>query len=308
MRQVQQALTDNAALHLRPAPGPRTAMLTLLINLDRSPERLAFFTAQAQRCGLAFERLPAVDGRALSKAERGAAVAARFEFQPLNAGEVGVFMSHRRAWQRIVDSGQGWGAVFEDDAVLALALPQVLAALERAAPAGDVFKLETTGRAVVLGEAALALGDTGQRLQRLHTWHGGAAAYAVSRRGAQRLLATTQPLADPVDQVLFNPLSRVCAALEVWQAVPALAMQKNILEAVDAGSAFATTINRHRSGGRLFRHGPWVDARRAWLRWRERSRRQRLARTPGYVMQRVALAQPLAQPAGTSAEARTPKG
>jgi hypothetical protein len=46
---------------------------------------------------------------------------------------------------------------------------------------------------------------------------------------------------------MFNPLSRVCAALEVWQAVPALAMQKNRLERVAEGSAFATTIERSAS-------------------------------------------------------------
>jgi glycosyl transferase family 25 len=269
-------------------------MISLLINLDRSPERLAYFTAQAQRCGLAFERLAAVDGRALSQAEQAAAVAPRFEFQPINAGEIGLFMSHRRAWQRIVDSGQAYGAVFEDDVVLAQALPQVLAAIAQAAPPGDVVKLETTGRAVVLGDAALALGEGGQALQRLHSWHGGTAAYVVSRAGALRLLAATDPLADPVDQVMFNPLSRVCAALEVWQAVPALAMQKNRLERVAEGSAFATTIERSASRGRLLRHGVWTDLRRAWLRWRERRRRQRLARTPGCRLQRVPLRRPLA--------------
>jgi len=269
-------------------------MLALLINLDRSPERLAHFAAQAQRCGLAFERLPAVDGRALGAAEQQAAVAARFEFQPLNAGEIGLFMSHRRAWQRIVDSQQAYGAVFEDDAALALALPQALAALERLAPAGDVFKLETTGRAVVLDAAAQALGDCGCSLQRLRSWHGGTAAYVVSRAGAQRLLAATAPLADPVDQVMFNPLSHVCAALAVWQVVPALAMQMNRLERVGEGSAFATTIGRQQSGGRLLRHGLWIDLRRAWLRWRERRRRLRLARTPGCHLQRVPLQRPLA--------------
>jgi glycosyl transferase, family 25 len=270
-------------------------VISLLINLDRSPERLAFFSAQAERCGLVFERLSAVDGRVLSEEQRRAAVAERFEFQPLNAGEIGLFMSHRRAWQRIVDSGQAYGAVFEDDAVLSMALPAVLAGLERVAPAGDVFKLETTGRTVVLDNEVVSLAEGGHGLQRLRTWHGGTAAYAVSQAGAQRLLAGTAPLADPVDQVMFNPMSRLSSSLLIYQHVPALAMQKNILETVDEGSVFNTTLGRQHSGGRLFRHGFWIDTRRAWLKLRERRRRQRLATTPGHHLQRVSLALPHAQ-------------
>ena len=41
-------------------------MRVLVINLDRSPERLDAFGAEAARCGLAFERLPAVDGQLLA--------------------------------------------------------------------------------------------------------------------------------------------------------------------------------------------------------------------------------------------------
>jgi len=92
---------------------------------------------------------------------------------------------------------------------------------------------------------------------------------------------------------MFNPLSQVCAALAVWQVVPALAMQMNRLERVGEGSAFATTIERQHSRGRLLRHGLWLDLRRAWLRRRER-RRLRLARTPGCHLQRVPLQRPLA--------------
>ncbi len=41
-------------------------MRVVVINLDRSPERLAEFGAEAARCGLDFERLPAIDGRLLA--------------------------------------------------------------------------------------------------------------------------------------------------------------------------------------------------------------------------------------------------
>ena len=39
-------------------------MKCYLINLDRSPDRLAFFTQQAASSGIVFERMSAIDGAA----------------------------------------------------------------------------------------------------------------------------------------------------------------------------------------------------------------------------------------------------
>ena len=268
-------------------------MIAVLINLDRSPERLAFFTAQAGAARLTFERLRAVDGRDLSPADLAAVVTPRFDFYPINAGETGLFLSHRAAWQRIVDHGGPYGAVFEDDAVLAASLGDMLARLEAARPDADVIKLETTRRSVVLAEAVATL-PSGHALRPLLTWHGGTAGYVVSRSGAQQLLQATHLLADPVDQVLFNPLSRVGATLLILQAAPALCIQRNILERHDDDSPFGTTIGRHRTRGRLWRHGPWIDLRRTFKKLLERRRRIGLSRQAGHQLLTVPWDQPAA--------------
>lgn len=266
-------------------------MLSFVINLDRSPERLAWFTGQAARAGLAFERIAGVDGRQLSPDQLRAAAAERYEFQPINAGETALFMGHRLAWQRLVDSGAGFAAVFEDDAVLSQRIVAVLDAIEQLAPAADVIKLETTRRRVVL-RAPAATTASGHQLRPLCSWHGGTAGYVVSRNGAQRLLQATWPLADPVDQVMFNPMSRVSASLVLLQVCPGVCIQKNILEKELDDGVFGTTIGRNTSGGRLWRHGPLIDLKRAWLKQRERSRRKRLARQPGHEQQVVAFDAP----------------
>jgi len=268
-------------------------MKCYLINLDRSPERLAFFAEQAHRAGITIERISGVDGRQLSAEEQSRAVAASFEWQPLNPGEIGLFMSHRAAWQGFVDGEGDYAAVFEDDAVLSARIAQVLAAIEQTRPMADVIKLETTRRQVVLRSDGLAL-TAGFRLQGLCSWHGGTAAYVVSREGARKLLAATWPLADPVDQVMFNPMSRLSASLRLLQVSPAVSIQKNILErGIDHG-VFGTTIDRHKSGGRVFRHGALIDIRRAWKKQRERWRRQRLAREPGHALVSVEFDLPAA--------------
>lgn len=268
-------------------------MLSFLINLERSPERLAWFTGQATRAGLAFERIAGIDGRHLTLEQLRAAASERYAFQPINAGEAALFMGHRLAWQRLMDSGAAMAAVFEDDAVLSQRIVGVLDGIEMLAPVADVIKLETTRRRVVL-RAPAAITASGHQLRPLCSWHGGTAGYVVSRSGAQRLLQATWPLADPVDQVMFNPLSGVSASLDLLQVCPGVCIQKNILEKVQDDGVFGTTIGRNTSGGRLWRHGPLIDLRRAWLKQRERSRRQRLARQPGHEQQVVAFDAPSA--------------
>jgi glycosyl transferase, family 25 len=283
-------------------------MLAYLINLDRSPQRLAHFSAQAASAGVRFERLPAVDGRAIAPAERERMLSPQWQFQPLNPGEVGIFLSQRMAWQRLLDSGDPMAAVFEDDVLLAPEAGRLLARLAEGGWQADIVKLETTLRPVVLGESAHLL-DAAHGLRPLRSWHGGAAGYVITRAAAERLLAATWPLADPVDQVLFNPLARVSATLALLQLVPALCVQKNIFErhgagpaAGDASGEFATTIERPATRGRLLRHGLVTDLRRAWLKHLERRRRSALAREPGHAY----LTVPFAAPAELAGRAGTP--
>ena len=90
-----------------------------IIHLERATER----RAQAERLAAALpmpaEILPAVDGRLLSAAERDRHFsrelhAPRYPFL-LSGGEIACFLSHRRAWQAIVDSGCDAGLIAEDD-------------------------------------------------------------------------------------------------------------------------------------------------------------------------------------------------
>ena len=116
-------------------------MKSYLINLDRSTERLEFFTRQAELLGIPFERISAVEGRRLSSEDLASAVSATFEFQPINAGEIGLFMSHKLAWQKLLASGEPHAAVFEDDAVMAPTMKSVMKAIDLEVADFDVIKL-----------------------------------------------------------------------------------------------------------------------------------------------------------------------
>ena len=83
-----------------------------VINLDRNPEKWEAVAGRLQNQGIRFERLPAVDGRQLEDV-RAYCTPACARFCPKAA--IGCFLSHKRAWQAVVDRGLQEALVFEDD-------------------------------------------------------------------------------------------------------------------------------------------------------------------------------------------------
>ncbi|BCP53209.1 glycosyl transferase [Kaistia sp. 32K] len=193
-------------------------MRAVVINLDRSPERLALFGEQAERLGFAFERLEAVDahGRAETRG-------------PLSAAEIACFESHRRAWQLLVDSGEDWLAVFEDDVLLASPIARLLASDHWIPDKTDLVKLETFDVRVAI--AAKGAVVEGVSLHRLQTTHCGAAGYILSRQCAIELLAKTHNFSEPVDIVMFNQEHEVCRNVRILQTVPAVCIQERFIAA-----------------------------------------------------------------------------
>ena len=103
------------------APPPDVCVLHLSRRVDRQPS-VAAICAHAERASLRPLVIEAVDGRKLGPRE----VAPFLDLTPSSAflsrsimrpGEVGCFMSHRRAWERLRKRG---GYVVEDDAILSL--------------------------------------------------------------------------------------------------------------------------------------------------------------------------------------------
>src|SRR5262249_31555682 len=102
-----------------------------VINLDRAPERLAHISTQFEALGLTFERVPAVDGRLLTAAEKRGLNPPRLIGGEMSDGEIGVFASHLRAFQIIVDRGLPRACITEDDICMS---PEALAWLAPDAP------------------------------------------------------------------------------------------------------------------------------------------------------------------------------
>lgn len=204
-------------------------MKCYLINLDRSPERLADVKKNFFRLGLNFVRVPAVDGKLLTEAEIGRRLSRAGLYYRLGPGEVACFLSHRKCWEIIAAGEDDHAAIFEDDVHFSETANEVLARSDWIPGNADIVKLETNLlRTWVDRDHDGTIGN--RRLVRLRASHMGAAGYIVSRTGARKLLSMSETFADPVDQFMFNPLLPAFDRLTTYQLEPALCAQYNTVD------------------------------------------------------------------------------
>lgn len=154
-----------------------------LINLDRSPERLAFMCAQATALGFSFIRIPGVDGRAGLPDW----LKDKFPSNRMTSGEVGCYASHLEVFRTMLAEGHSAAIVLEDDAVLDLDFHTVGRRAIAASPIGwDVIHLQTKFKNSWHPLAKLGWGYELIRHARLPA---GSTAYAISAAGCRKLLS-----------------------------------------------------------------------------------------------------------------------
>lgn len=179
-----------------------------VINLARDRARLDVIASSLSQAGIAYARHSAVDGKRHSRLIH-RVFRQRFfsaaKARELTDGEIGCALSHMSACRRMLREGAQKALILEDDAVFAPEFAAFYhdhlgALLDRF----DIVKMEgiyydyTSRDAVTLAES----GATKLVLPLRPTL--GAAAYAVTRRGAQRLLKSLVKIDDPLDVRLIQ--------------------------------------------------------------------------------------------------------
>ena len=89
-----------------------------LINLDGSDDRLASASHQLAAAGVAFQRVPAFDGRGLTIdqfPDYDPGTAMRYMGRPLRGGEIGCYLSHLDCARRFLATDAAHAVVLEDD-------------------------------------------------------------------------------------------------------------------------------------------------------------------------------------------------
>lgn len=193
-----------------------------LINLDRSPERLAFMDEQLKRLGVDYERVPAVDGRALTPEERVRGFSRVRSFiaskKRLSDAEVGVAMSHVACCRRVLAEEEPYALVLEDDVVLADGFPAALKRVESFLSPGRAQLVLLSGYGV---ENAESLPE--EIRAEKSAWC--ADAYVLTRPAAQLILKANDPVITVADS--FKRWRRR-HGLELYRALPATARQDDV--------------------------------------------------------------------------------
>jgi GR25 family glycosyltransferase involved in LPS biosynthesis len=174
-----------------PVPAKIGAWEGYYINLDRSPDRRARVEQQLRDLGLSdrYQRLPAVDGRTLSRRA------------PVKPGEAGIYESHLLLLEKIAASDRP-AHVMEDDALLSdLTAPVVDEAIGRGVlDEYDIVFTETyTGESIsgirafrsayqeATASGPIVSPDQVKVLDLATAYLAGATSYVISPRGARKL-------------------------------------------------------------------------------------------------------------------------
>jgi glycosyl transferase, family 25 len=179
-----------------------------LINLDRSPDRLAAAARQLDDAGLVWSRVRAVDGQSLGPDIWSHVDKRSFERnvgRRISAGEVAIYLSHSLAIAAFQCSSARFGLILEDDFFVrdGRAFVQMLEALARNADRWDIVKL-SGARRHPLPVRQLTLTDKyvlGAPLCKTT----GNAAYLMNQRAAAIVQRALRPFQDHFDHQFDQP-------------------------------------------------------------------------------------------------------
>jgi glycosyl transferase family 25 len=173
-----------------------------IINLDSNPERLAKCSERLANQSVNFERVSGVLGSALTNAE----IVQHYDnnlnrnkyFTPLTAGQIGCYLSHRKAWRKIAEGDAPFGIVLEDDFLLLSDLKLSISTIQALNFSWDVIKLaayQSRGRKVKFSHQVNNKMNVAVHFKPMS----GGAATAISKTAAQQLLDATNKFGRPVD-------------------------------------------------------------------------------------------------------------
>lgn len=194
-------------------------MFRCVINLDQSIDRWKAIKPQFDALGLDVVRISAVLGKALSETERQKHLRP-MEFgylYPLTPNEIGCFLSHRKAWDAFLASGEDWGVFFEDDMRLS---PDIKPFVESDIwiPSGvDVLKFYAPGTDILIDRKTLKTPLGVNLVRQIRPISFGTVCYALSRKAAQAAFEQSHTFCSPIDYFMFSPWFSFSRQFPAWR-------------------------------------------------------------------------------------------
>jgi len=177
---------------------PQHAIRAFYLNLDQEVVRRRSIEDQLATAGIIGERIEAVDGSKPLPRELSPYFNAK---HVMDAGALGCYASHIKAWEQIILRGLPHALVLEDDAILARGLAGILTDTMAALPRGwDMVHLGTEP-----DRAVCEIAKVGHRkIVQYSRVPPGAVGYLISQAGAQKLLQA-EPRLWPIDTDTRRP-------------------------------------------------------------------------------------------------------
>lgn len=196
----------------------------LYINLDRSVDRREQIEAELLKAGVTAERVSGFDGKrdigtvptTYSSTRR------TFVGKQLNPAEIGCVESHRRALRILVDAGDAFAVILEDDVELLDGFRDAVEALIAETAGWHLIRLEWRKRGV-LARSGVSV-STGHKLVVPKNMTFGAAAFLYSRQGAQLALKALDGGYFQTPDAELG--SRAGPAFRIYQLDPPVAVEK----------------------------------------------------------------------------------
>ena len=222
----------------------------LVISLPNAKERRDFQQNQLSKLGLEFEFLDATSTHDLNESTY------KQHYQdwqrPLKTTEVACYYSHRRAWDKVVQSNKPV-LILEDDALLSKCVPALLKDL-LSRKDSDLINFENRGRKKFVSRSGEFI-TCNSKLLRLYQDRTGAAGYVLWPSGAKKLIQCE----DKKGIALADAHITACNNLIAYQVEPSPIIQLDHCEYYDiknpiSNNASDSSVSSHNNpkGGVFF--------------------------------------------------------
>lgn len=218
-----------------------------VINLDRSPDRWEHMQKQlstigTQHTSLKIQRVVGVDGYKLTENEISFHQQSAFSLskiacpRDLSKAEIGCYLSHKKCWEKLINSSSDWGLILEDDITI---FPSASKYIESPSwiPKGiDLVQIfiPTNPWLALVDKKNIKLLNNATLYHPLKPSPIGCLAYFISKKAAKEAIEHSQKLSMPVDEFLFSPLSAFAKHHPVWRLNPAVICHGEFQSAIQA--------------------------------------------------------------------------
>jgi glycosyl transferase, family 25 len=202
----------------------------LLINLDRSPDRLENVTLNLNTYNISFDRVAAVDGRQLTSQQL-VHLASHEKIKDkgwITPQVIGCSLSHYEAYRRIIESSCEWGLILEDDIEFTIDPRKLINESITRINTTDIFLLYFHGQRKIFSESGKIHVDAIRFFYPALTLEGGysTGAYLLHREVAKKLYDYVFPVHISADSYYEFYKAGVIDGL--WALLPPITKPCNI--------------------------------------------------------------------------------